>query len=644
MKTLSRAIRLAFALPLCLLCAAPAFPGEPVAKALDAADVETYFDGLVPAMLRRGDMAGAEIVVVKGGRVLLEKGYGLADVASRTPVDPRTTLFRAGSTAKLFTWTAVMQLVEQGRLDLDTDVNRYLDFRIPERFGKPITLRNLLTHRAGFEETFKSIEVRDEAEMPTLEQYIKAWTPTRIYPPGEVPAYSNYGASLAGYIVQRVSGQRYEDYVRDHIFRPLGMARATLDQHPRHGDGRATGYILASQPPHGFEYVGDVPAGALSITADDMARFMLAHLGGGEWNGRRILADQTERSMQTPSFAAAPGFDSMALGFYGENRNGHRVVGHAGDLVAFHTGLHLLPDDNVGIYVATNSLGVNVSSSALRDAVFRGFMDRYFPARPVAMATWPSAQSDGAKLVGTYEASRQALDTFASLGGLLGQGTMRQRDDGRLEFSRFLEPGGAPSIWREIRPMVWQNEDGYSLMSATLHDGRVKSILSNQQPPVIVWTPAPAARSSAWNVPLLGMTLLVLFGAMILWAIRPVVRRALRTPPTSSRREGRLYHLASAGAVAQFGYLAGWIALVGSASGDPSILSPALDPWLRLIQLAGVAGLPLGLAGIAALLGTWREWPRRWWSRTGLLLLSAAWAGTLWLTIAFHLVTATLQY
>jgi CubicO group peptidase (beta-lactamase class C family) len=595
-------------------------------------------------MLRRGDMAGAEIVVVKDGQVLFEKGYGVADVASRRPVDPHTTLFRTGSTAKLFTWTAVMQLVEQGRLDLDTDINRYLDFRIPERFGKPITLRNLLTHRPGFEETFKSIEVRDQAEMPTLEQYIKAWTPTRIYPPGEVPAYSNYGASLAGYIVQRVSGQRYEDYVRDHIFLPLGMTRATLDQHPRPGDGRATGYILASQPPHGFEYVGDIPAGALSITADDMARFMLAHLGGGQWNGRRILADQTERRMLAPSFAAAPGFDSMALGFYGQNRNGHRVVGHGGDLMAFHTGLHLLPDDHVGLYIATNSLGVNVSSSALRDAVFRGFMDRYFPAAVIAAATWPSARADGAKLVGTYEASRQALDTFASLGGLLGQGTMKQLDDGRLEFSRFTEPGGAPSIWREIRPMVWQNEDASSLMSATLRDGKVATILSNQQPPAIVWTPAPASRSSVWNVPLLGLTVLILFGAIIFWALRPIVRRALASPAGPNRRARRLYHLASAGAVAQFAYLAGWVALIGSASSDPSILSPSLDPWLRLIQLAGVIGLSLGLAGIGALVLAWRERPRRWWTRIGLILLSGAWAGTLWLTVAFHLITATLQY
>jgi CubicO group peptidase (beta-lactamase class C family) len=165
---------------------------------LTQADVEAYVDGLVPYALRRADMAGAVVVVVKDGQVLFQKGYGVADVKTAQPVDPNATMFRPGSISKLFTWTAVMQLVEQGRLDLDRDVNSYLDFRIPDAFGKPITLRNLLTHTAGFEDVYKNGLVEDPKATPSVEAYVKRALPPRVFAPGTTVAYSNYGATLAG--------------------------------------------------------------------------------------------------------------------------------------------------------------------------------------------------------------------------------------------------------------------------------------------------------------------------------------------------------------------------------------------------------------------------------------------------------------
>src|SRR4051812_35619376 len=159
-----------------------------MASQLTRTDVETWLDGFLPYALQRADIAGAVVVVVKDGEVLLEKGYGYADVAKRTPVDPKRTLFRPGSVSKLFTWTAVMQLVEAGKLDLDRDVNEYLDFRIPPAFGKPITLRHLMTHTPGFEERVKNLFSPDSVNVESFESFLKAWTPERIFPPGEVPA------------------------------------------------------------------------------------------------------------------------------------------------------------------------------------------------------------------------------------------------------------------------------------------------------------------------------------------------------------------------------------------------------------------------------------------------------------------------
>ncbi|MGH7012121.1 MAG: serine hydrolase domain-containing protein, partial [Caulobacteraceae bacterium] len=197
---------------------------------LTVEDVNAWLDGFRPYALKSGNIAGAVVVVVKDGQVLTEKGYGFSDVKTRTPVIPDQTLFRPGSISKLFTWTAVMQLVQEGKINLDTDVNAYLDFRIPPRFGKPITMRDLMTHTPGFEDVYQDQGVSKPAYLTSLGAYLKAHVPERIYPPGEVPAYSNYGAVLAGYIVARLSGEPFDEYIQRHIFAPLDMAHSTFAQ------------------------------------------------------------------------------------------------------------------------------------------------------------------------------------------------------------------------------------------------------------------------------------------------------------------------------------------------------------------------------------------------------------------------------
>ena len=196
---------------------------------LTAADVEAFLDGIMPQQLATNDIAGATISVVKDGKILFAKGYGYSDVANKTPVDPDKTLFRPGSVSKLFTWTAVMQFVEQGKLDLNKDVNEYLDFKIPEAFGKPITLKDILTHTPGFEEQLKDLFTFNQ-QSPNLGEYVKTHIPRRIFPPGKVPAYSNYGTAIAGYIVERVSGQPFNEYIEEHIFKPLEMNNSTFRQ------------------------------------------------------------------------------------------------------------------------------------------------------------------------------------------------------------------------------------------------------------------------------------------------------------------------------------------------------------------------------------------------------------------------------
>src|SRR5579884_4536151 len=260
---------LRFALPVAAilagagLAAAPPRPARAPAVAnsnapqLTAGDLAVFLDGIVPLQLQRDDIAGAAVAVVAGGKVLFERGYGYADYAKRIPVSPQTTLFRPGSISKLFTWTSVMQLVQEGKLDLDADVNQYLDFRIPSAFGRPITLRDLMTHTPGFEEADKDLILIRPGPIPSLGAYLTAHLPRRIFPPGEIPAYSNYGAALAGYIVQRVSGERLADYIQHNIFDPLHMTGASFEQ-PLPGPLAAQmsqGYLTKGGGPQPFEYV-----------------------------------------------------------------------------------------------------------------------------------------------------------------------------------------------------------------------------------------------------------------------------------------------------------------------------------------------------------------------------------------------------
>jgi CubicO group peptidase (beta-lactamase class C family) len=257
-------------LPLMIQAQVPAVPVGPPAQsqradgktavpgqhALEASDLESFFDGIVPLQLERSDIAGASVMVIQNGQVLLRKGYGYADLKNKKPVDPATSIFRLASISKLFTWVSVMQLVEQGKLDLDTDVNRYLDFQIRPAFFKPVTLRNLMTHTGGFEEVIRDIIVTDPKQAVILRDFLIRNQPQRLFAPGTIPAYSNYGVGIAGYIVQRVSGQPFEQYVEQHIFSPLKMENSTFYQPPPTLLRRlpSEGYPTDTEkPPIGFE-------------------------------------------------------------------------------------------------------------------------------------------------------------------------------------------------------------------------------------------------------------------------------------------------------------------------------------------------------------------------------------------------------
>jgi len=321
---------------------------------LTKTDFETLLDALIPSQLRNRNIAGAVVSVVKDGQVLFQKGYGYADFEAKKPVLPDQTLFRPGSISKLFTATAVMQLVEQGKLELDRDVSGYLDFAIPKTYPEPVTLRQLLTHTAGFEDTLKNLFVAHASDLKPLRAYLVNQMPARIFPPGKVPSYSNYGFTLAGYIVERVSGEKFERYIDNHILKPLRMTNSTFDQPlpPELAAQMSKGYPNAAKKPRDFEFVQAAPAGSLSTTAADMTRFMVAFLQDGSVDGVAILKPETVRQMETRQFELHPMINGLGLTFMEYCMNPVRVIAHGGDTVYFHSDMVLVPDAHVGYFLS----------------------------------------------------------------------------------------------------------------------------------------------------------------------------------------------------------------------------------------------------------------------------------------------------
>src|SRR5215217_5779563 len=255
----------------------------------DRAEMKVFLDKELGREMEKHHIAGAAVSVVKDGKLFFAKGYGYADLENKIPVDPERTNFRIGSLAKLFTWTAVMQLAEQGKLDLDEDINTYLDFRIPDSYPQPITLKDLMTHTAGFEDLYFERLASESKDLLPPREWLISHMPARVRPPGEVAAYSSYGTALAGYIVARVSGKPYDQYIQEHILNPLGMAHTTAHS-PTPQDIRAhasKGYTYKDGAFKVFPDYSDMgqpamaPAGGMQSSATDMARFMIAQLRDG---------------------------------------------------------------------------------------------------------------------------------------------------------------------------------------------------------------------------------------------------------------------------------------------------------------------------------------------------------------------------
>ena len=491
----------------------------------DPHDLETFWDEEINNQLQTYHIAGAAVSVVKDGKLVFSKGYGYADLASQKPVSAGKTLFRAGSIGKLFTATAVMQLAEQGKLDLNADINTYLkDFKIPATFPQPITLANLLTHTSGLDGAISGTFVPSAADIKPLGDFLAKHLRPRVYAPGQVAAYSNYGFALAGYIVEQVSGMPLDKYIDQNIFQPLGMDHSSISQPlPANlAPDMSTGYAsTGSKPvPQPFEYVQPWPAGSMSTSVEDIARFMIANLQDGSYNGGRILQPATLKDMHSLHFQAAPQASGMDYGFEQEHLNGLDLLTKGGDTIFFHSLMVLVPSQNAGFYVTYNSSG----ATRPHLHVLQPFLDRYFPD-PAGATSLPNtglnARANSARLAGAYLISEISLTNYQKILSLANTAFLNTAPDGALtgpdqyfDDHRFVE----------VAPQVYRQEDGQETLIFHSGPGGVEW-MSIGNLPMVEFERLPWYETPFFTLGLLAACLIIFLTTLIAWPIAALVNR-----------------------------------------------------------------------------------------------------------------------
>jgi len=588
----------------------------------DRAELEAFIDGVMAAQLREHHIAGATVSVVRDGALFFAKGYGAADVRQQRSVSADSTMFRIGSISKLFTWTAVMQLVEQGKLDLNTDVNKYLDFKIPATFKEPITLTHVMTHTPGLEDDPRDLFTEDSSHITPMGKWLPAHMPKRVRPPGTYAAYSNWATAMAGYIVERVSGMPFDTYVDKNILEPLGMTQTTSRQPlpAKYESQMSRGYEWKGGDfkQHKWEIItGAWPAGSVSASATDMAKFMIAHLNDGEYNGRRILSRETAEKMHTRVFGHDPRLNGFAYGFYEKSSHGVRIIGHGGDTQWFHSDLALIPSDKVGLFVSYNTQ----TGGELSFGPFLGqFLDHYYPEpRPVVASKATKDQLQ--RFAGEYTANRMSYSSFIKVAALSGVTNVSVADSGMLTASLMgqtlrLVPVDS-LLFRDVNtgePVAFRAGDGGRITHAFI--GFV---------PMMAMEKRSGLGSPRLHMIVLGLGLVVFLLTVGAALVRRFTPRERRPPPLP----GRVFVVGLS-----LAFLLGVVGVAASAANIQDLLYDRLGK-IKLALTLPVIGALLAVAACVAAVRLWRtgtgtRWERLRYTAVVVVALLFVWSLNTW--------------
>ncbi len=570
---------------------------------LDPGEFEAFFDGVMAAHLFNHDVAGATVAVVSGGELLFSKGYGYADVDEPVPVDPARTMFRIGSVTKPFTWAAILQLRDEGHLDLDADVNEYLGFSIPDTFEEPITLRHLMTHTPGLEDRVFGLFGLDVSA--DREKWLRENIPARVRAPGERVSYSNYGTALAGHIVERISGLSWEEYIEQRILDPLGMIYATPREPPPEELAEALSNGFAFEQgrfiPKPFETIGPAaPAGSISASAESMAPFMIALLNEGRYEDRQVLSEQGVSEMLKVATAPHPEVNGMTLGLYEKSARGARMVGHGGGTQWFFTDMALFPEENLGLFVSYNSAGGAMPATV---GFIHAFLERHYPSKlatPEPPRDW-EARAD--RYPGSYRMLRRSHTTFEKLLGLMMQSRVSLGEPGEVIVS---SPMTGTIRFVELEPRLFETIDGLVRIGFTEDPKTGRTYLQQSFMPVVESERVGAAATPGFHLLIFIAWLAAFISIILLMPLRYLMQRRFEELEPLRGLERWLRWAALAVALLGLSFL---IILMGNLSQEEFLSGDArgaLVTSLALVLLAIVPGAVV-LAGLvlAFIRGLW---------------------------------------
>lgn len=423
-------------------------------------DIESIVDGIMADEIGV-TVPGSAVVVVKDGEIVFSKGYGLAVVEDGIEVNSSTTVFEIGSISKTFTWTAIMQLVDQGKITLEDDIREHIGYdRLELQFEKPITILDLMNHSAGFEENASEMMTFEKEKLIPLDEWVsKGHQPAQVYEPGSTVAYSNFSTDIAGLIVGKVSGEKFEEYISNHIFIPLGMnsstAYANYDSFELVKANKASGYGYVDGEfllmPENF--LNEAPAGSITSTVEDMGRFMIGLLHEST-PGESSLYSNREFALSTygNTLEVDGAMPSIAHGFWAREENGVRILEHGGNTTNFSAFMSIVPNENFGICVLTNLAN---EGSGVRTEVVNELTAKFnHNAKAIEIS---ERRFD---LSGNYSSARMIHSNFLSSIYLMSGDSIAVKDlnNGYLDVAFEVEPD-ATYRYAEIAPNLFERTD-----------------------------------------------------------------------------------------------------------------------------------------------------------------------------------------